>query len=75
MIGPIPFADKELSTGVKLAGLGYMACLGAAIGVGIDALIPHKAVIFRGGTRTPGTLHFAPILTRSSRGASVSLKF
>ncbi len=60
--------------GAKAATIGYLGAIGAGIGVGIDALIPHKATIFSNGT-TARKLQFEPILSRTSKGASLSLRF
>ena len=60
--------------GEKAAMIGYLGAIGAGIGVGIDALIPHKATIFSNGT-TARKLQLKPILSRTSKGASLSLRF
>ena len=60
--------------GTKAAAITYLGAIGAGIGVGIDALIPHKATIFSNET-TARKLQFKPIVSRTSRGASLSLRF
>jgi hypothetical protein len=49
--------------------------LGAAIGVGIDALIPAKQMIFWNPNRTSGKLQIQPILDRSNKGVKVAWSF
>lgn len=57
-----------------IAGGVFFAGLGAAAGVGIDALISRRQVIFRktsGATR----VSVSPVLGRRLRGAAVTVKF
>ena len=58
------------------AGILFLGGLGAAIGAGIDALIPSKQTIFlnknQGSTRR---FEIRPILNRSHKGAKVAFSF
>lgn len=50
--------------------------VGAAIGVGIDALIPSKETIYIGGTRTSlSRIKVKPILDHSRKGVAVAFSF
>jgi hypothetical protein len=67
--------------GVEDGDAGYAAGavavyggLGAAVGVGIDALITRKYVIFE-RPATSARWHVAPIVSRQSQGARVTFRF
>lgn len=50
--------------------------LGAAVGVGVDALVTRELVIFEGGGGAPrAQLRITPLLTAHARGVSVALRF
>lgn len=73
--GALIFLDQECTcTGEKLGVMAIWGGIGAGIGVGIDALIPHKKTIFS-NTQTARKLSFKPIVSRTSKGGSVSLRF
>jgi hypothetical protein len=64
----------DVIIGTAIAGGVLFAGMGAAAGLGIDALITHKRVIYRksgGDTR----IRVSPLIGRGSRGAAVTFKF
>lgn len=68
--------SDECSGGWAAAGIMVYTGLGAAVGAGIDALIPHKRTIYVGGRQaTPGKIKLQPIFNRSHRGVSVAFSF
>jgi hypothetical protein len=66
-------ASDSCPGGCKAAVIASMGGIGAGIGIGIDALIKHKATVF--SNRQTRKLHVEPILSRTSKGASLSLRF
>ncbi len=48
---------------------------GAGIGIGIDALIKERKVIYTPGGRPASQLLVAPLFSASARGASLSVRF
>ena len=54
--------------------VAYSAGIGAAIGVGLDALIPSKQLIFN-KSRSAGKFQIKPILNRSDKGVKVAFSF
>jgi hypothetical protein len=66
------------SCGAAAVGLiGLAGGIGAAIGVGLDALIPAKQTIYQNYTsnRTSGTFRVAPIVNRKDKGIKVAFSF
>jgi hypothetical protein len=64
----------DVIVGTAVAGGVLFAGLGAAAGVGIDALITRKQVIYRKGPRET-TVSVAPLFGRGRRGAAVTVTF
>jgi hypothetical protein len=64
----------DVIIGTAIAGGALFAGMGAAAGVGIDALITHKRLIYR---RSGGAarISVAPLFGRGLRGAAVALEF
>lgn len=60
--------------GTAVAGGVLFAGMGAAAGVGIDALIRGKQVIYRKSSRET-TVSVSPLLGRTRRGAAVTVRF
>jgi hypothetical protein len=59
-----------------VAGVALSAGIGAAVGVGLDALIPSKQLIFFNPSRsTAGKFQIKPILNRSNKGVKVAFSF
>jgi hypothetical protein len=48
---------------------------GAGIGIGIDALIKGRKVIYTAGGRQASQLRVVPLISASARGASLSVRF
>jgi hypothetical protein len=65
----------ENDGGVVAGNIALMGGLGAAVGAGIDALIPHKQTIFRNETDGSARLTIRPIVNRSNRGVQVAWSF
>jgi hypothetical protein len=64
----------DVVIGTAVAGGVLFAGLGAAAGVGIDALITRRQVIYRKSSR--GTrVSMSPLIGRGRRGAAVTVKF
>ena len=63
------------SVGEVVAGVSIFTGLGAAIGVGFDALIPAKQMIFWNPNRTSRNLQIRPVLDRSNKGVKVAFSF
>jgi len=61
--------------GTAAISIPLLGGLGAAIGVGIDALIPAKQTIYQNQTRTSRKFHFAPILNRKDKGVKLAFSF
>jgi hypothetical protein len=59
-------------TAVVIAAYGGM---GAGIGVGIDAMITGRQVIYERPARSAATLTISPMLTDTRKGVSVSMRF
>lgn len=80
-LGLTGFIDTEespaLPTGEAIAMTLTFAGLGAAVGVGLDALFRGDQVIFSRPARSSGSasLTLSPLLTRGSKGARLSLGF
>ena len=67
---------SDCGAGGVVASMAVYTGLGAAAGVGIDALIPSKQTVFIGGTRTSlNRFKVQPILSRSHKGIAVSMSF
>lgn len=64
----------EVIIGTAVAGGVMFAGMGAAAGVGIDALITCKQVIYRNGARET-RFRVSPLFGRGRRGAAVTVKF
>jgi len=64
----------DVIVGTAIAGGVLAAGMGAAAGVGIDALITHRQVIYRkptGGNR----VSVSPVFGQRRRGAAITVKF
>ena len=62
--------------GETVAGIAIYTGLGAAIGAGIDALIPSKVTIYKNGRRTSlSKIRLQPLLSRTHKGIQVSMSF
>ena len=61
--------------GEAVAVVAIYGGLGAAIGVGIDALIPSKQTVYIGGRAASNRIKIRPVLDRSRRGAAVAFSF
>ena len=57
------------------AGIAFSAGIGAAIGVGFDAMISTKQIIFRGRNQTTARFQIRPIINRSDKGVGVAFSF
>ena len=75
-------ADDYGSAGWCAVAVGFYGGLGAAIGVGIDALIPGKKLVAYRAPGTPGSsesrharVSIAPVVTPRAKGAAVSFAF
>jgi hypothetical protein len=55
--------------------LPTMGGLGAAVGVGLDALIPAKQTIYQNQNRTSRKFHIGPVLNRKDKGVKVAFSF
>ena len=64
----------ESSGSVTAVFVGLFAAAGTGVGVGIDALIPTRQVIFRSPTAAR-RVTVAPILTSNRQGVGVSIGF
>jgi hypothetical protein len=66
--------ENEARSGVGpfIYVIGIGAASGAAIGAGVDALIPGKTLVYRRGERT---VRVAPMISADARGASVRINF
>jgi len=59
-----------------VGAIAYSAGIGAAIGVGLDALIPSKQMIFFNQSKgSAGKFQIKPILNRSNKGVKVAFSF
>ena len=62
--------------GEALAGVAIYGAMGAGIGVGIDALIPSKQIVYLGGPRTTSShINLKPIVGKSRKGIAVAFSF
>jgi hypothetical protein len=61
--------------GVAAAMIGLWSAIGAGVGVGIDALIPHKRTIYSGAGRISHHFGFTPVLGGSRKGVAVRFSF
>jgi hypothetical protein len=71
------FGDDDgggVLVGPAIAGGVMFAGMGAAAGVGIDALITRKQTIYRKNSR-PSKLTVSPLVGRGRRGVAVSVRF
>ena len=64
----------DVIIGAAVAGGVVFAGIGAAAGVGIDALITRKQVIYRKNSRDT-RVSVSPLFGRGRRGAAVTVKF
>jgi hypothetical protein len=55
--------------------MGLMGGLGAAVGVGIDAIFRGNEVIYSRPARTSASLKVSPLLARGRKGALLSVVF
>ena len=64
----------DVIVGTAIAGGVLAAGMGAAAGVGIDALITHRQVIYR---KTTGgkSVSVSPVFGQGRRGAAITVKF
>ncbi len=67
----------EWSTSGVLAALGFFGGVGAAAGIGIDALIPGRKVLVYSAPRAPAAarVSVAPILSPQRQGVAVRVQF
>jgi hypothetical protein len=71
----IACAGEDCQPDWTVAGaIAVYAGLGAAVGVGIDALITRRHVIYEQPSRS-AALSFAPILTHGKRGVVLMVKY
>jgi len=63
------------TAGFFAAAMGVYGGLGAALGVGIDALIPSKQTVFRNQGGGATRLHIQPFVDRSKRGVRLAFSF
>ena len=76
LIGVAAYCGGNGCGGEAVAAIVLYTGMGAAIGVGLDALIPAKQIVFIGGTRTSlSRLKVKPILGNSRKGIGVSMSF
>jgi hypothetical protein len=57
------------------AFIGIYAAVGTGIGVGVDALIRKKHVIYQRQLTSAVQVGVAPLLTRQRQGVQVTLRF
>ena len=78
-LGLTTFIDTEdvepVSAGESLTATAVMGGLGAAIGVGLDAIFRGKEVIYSRPARTSASLKVSPLLARGRKGALLSVVF
>jgi len=67
--------DGHHCAGIAAALIGVWSAAGAGVGVGIDALIPHKRTIYSGGSRTSHRFQFSPVLGRWGKGIALRFSF
>src|SRR5262249_47976286 len=71
ILGAVAYCSGgEHCSGVAAAIMGWSA-IGAGVGVGIDALIPHKRTIYSGSSWTLHQLRVSPVLGSSRKGVAV----
>jgi hypothetical protein len=70
-------SEDECNAAGAAMGFAAYAGIGAAIGTGIDALIPgKKRIVYRAPDGSPGArVMLAPVLTRHARGLALSVAF
>jgi hypothetical protein len=74
-IAPAIYCQGGCNEAVAMTAL-FCGGIGAAVGVGIDALIPAKQTVFRSKTLSSlERLQIRPILNRSNKGVQVALTF
>ena len=61
--------------GIIAGSIAVYTGIGAAVGVGIDALIPHKQTIFRNENRSAAKIQVRPVVNRLNRGVQVEFSF
>ena len=78
-LGAIAFCDAGWCRGSGAevaAAIGVNAGVGAAIGVGIDALVRHRQTIYRSSTQTAfSRVHVAPLIGSGRRGIALKWSF
>jgi len=68
--------EGECGSGMAVAAVAFYTGIGAAIGVGIDALIPSKRTVYRSlNASISKTLDIRPIVSRSNKGVKVAFSF
>lgn len=67
------FEEEDL--GFALAVIGIYGGAGAAVGVGIDALIKKEQVIYQKGGASSARWQLAPVVTPRVQGARLSVRF
>jgi len=75
VIGAVYYCADGDCGGNAAAIIGVWSGLGTAVGVGIDALIPHKRTIYSGSSRTLRQLKVSPVLGPSRKGVAVRFSF
>lgn len=75
-LSSLMFLDNECHTDpVCYQAVAVYAGLGAAVGLGIDALIHGHAVVYTGRPRVQNRLIVAPIVARGEKGVRLTLSF
>ena len=76
VLGAVIFCSEFRCGGEAVAVVAFYTGVGAGIGVGVDALIPSKQVVFIGGTRTTlSRINLKPIISKSRKGVAVAFSF
>jgi hypothetical protein len=68
-------SEDNVSGGEVAAVVAIYGGIGAGIGVGVDAMITRKRVIFEKPPTTGASIQLAPFLTRRRAGGLVSIRF
>jgi hypothetical protein len=74
-IALIPIEDGESYGAAALPGAAMLAGVGAGIGVGVDAMIAGRHVIYAKPAGSSSRVRVSPLLTRERKGVFVSLGF
>jgi hypothetical protein len=72
----LAYCDGDCGAGLGTAVTLFYTGVGAAVGVGVDALIPAKQRIYYGGFQPSAKkIQIKPVLGQSRRGVSVAVRF